>query len=97
MRQASYYIRGSGTDKSIALVKIWVDDSMAEITRVHLALDEAREQGCLPDSAPPGTQVGNALVVREVVEQHPSFYNRKISEAEALAMRNDPEVISLIR
>lgn len=97
MRQATYYIRGSGTDKSIALVKIWVSENMSEVMRAHIAIREAQEQGCCPESAPPGTQVGNALVIYEVIDQDESFYNHKISEDEALAMRSDPNVMARVR
>lgn len=97
MRQVSYYIRGSGTDKSSALVKVWVADDSPELVKAHLAIQEAREQGCCPDPAPEGAQVGNALVVYEVVDQHESFYNRKITDEEARQMMADSNVAALVR
>lgn len=96
MRVASYYIRGSGTDKSSVLVRILVSDDSSELVRAHLAIQEAKEQGCCPDEAV-GQQVGNALVVYEVVEQHAMFYNRKITDEEASAMMADSNVAMLVR
>lgn len=92
IRQVSYYIRGSGTDKSSALVRIWIADDSSELAKAHLAIQEAKEQGCCPTSAE-GQQVGNALVVYSVVEQHPSMYNRRIDDSEA----SDPDVMALVR
>jgi hypothetical protein len=84
-RLASYYIRGSN---GTALVQIEVMESMSAHARHALAREEAIEHGCLPS----GT-----CIVYEVVPQAQVFYNKLITQHEAEAIKQNPELMALVR
>lgn len=95
MREASFYIKGSGPKwykldpvergtEEHALVKIEVDDNWPANIKAALAREEAIERGCNPS----GT-----CIVYEVEPQDESFYNKLWTEEDA----NNPVLRALAR
>lgn len=89
----SYYIRCS---TGSTLVRI-PESGLSELEKAHMAIEEAKEQGCLPEQSKAGDQVGVPFVIYQVVEQADEWYNRLFTEEEARAIRQDAAVVEGIR